>query len=198
MIALDIDELRRWIGRTELARDLVTPRLVSALNATLNKPAELPADGATAPVTLHWCLTRPIAEAEKIGEDGHPARGDFLPPIPLPRRMWAGSQLQFHALLRVGDPVERRSRLVDVAVKEGRSGRLCFVTVDHEYFVPAGIAISERQDVVYRDPPAGTVAPAPAAHPKALDVIWHRAMQADPVFTVSLFGPDIQQPSYPL
>ncbi len=165
---LDLDHLRGWIGRTETARDLVTARGIRELRATLDLPPGDPQPGEAAPVaTAHWCLAPPAAPQSALGPDGHPARGGFLPPVPLPRRMWAGGALEFPDLLRVGDTVERRSTITDVTAKEGRTGLLCFVTVAHEIHTPRGLAVRERQDIVYRgtDAPvggSGSGAPPPA------------------------------------
>ncbi len=183
---LDIAALREWIGRAETARDVVTPRLVEEFRATLDDAALDGAtlDGATsgeggaeAPLAIHWCLAPPAAATASLGPDGHPARGDarpggpapggFLPPVPLPRRMWAGSALTLHDKLRAGDAVERRSRVADVTVKQGRTGRLCFVSVDHEFATDRGIAIAERQEIVYRDLPSGQPPQARKESPQA-------------------------------
>jgi 3-methylfumaryl-CoA hydratase len=175
--AVDIGELRGWIGRTETAQDEITPRLVRELRATLDLDA-LEAEGRV-PLAVHWCLAPPAVKASMIGPDGHPLRGGFLPPVPLPRRMWAGGQVKFRDQLHIGDRVERRSRIVDVAVKQGRSGVLCFVSVNHEYFTVRGLAIEDRQDIVYRE--FNTVTTS-AANPRSLPTPeWRRDMQANPV-----------------
>ncbi|MGA7941919.1 MAG: MaoC family dehydratase N-terminal domain-containing protein, partial [Bradyrhizobium sp.] len=116
----------------------------------------------------------------ELGPDGHPARGSFLPPVPLPRRMWAGGELEFFDTLRVGDEVTRSSRIKDVTMKTGSTGVLCFVSVDHELTTPRGTAIRERHDIVYRDVTPAQAAPAkPAAPPP---VAQHRETHfADPV-----------------
>jgi 3-methylfumaryl-CoA hydratase len=176
----DIDEmhLQGWIGRTEQAEDVIAPRLVREFLATLDKSDDLPVPGAPAPLAIHWCLSPPTVKASSIGPDGHPLRGGFLPPVPLPRRMWAGGGLQFHDQLRVGDVVRRHSSIKGVTVKEGRSGILCFVTVQHELSTARGLALTERHDIVYRDL-GGKAAPkpSPAVLPKAE---WMRDMKADP------------------
>lgn len=178
---LDIDHLRQWIGRTQKASDIVTAQLVKALRATLFMDIGNPANGDAAPFTTHWCLAQPVAPMNELGPDGHPARGGFLPPVPLPRRMWAGGQLEFLDALRVGDDVTRSSRIADVTLKTGSTGALCFVTVDHTITTGRGVAIRERQDIVYRDvTPAGTQkAPAAAASGPAAQ---HRETHmADPI-----------------
>jgi 3-methylfumaryl-CoA hydratase len=164
----DLDHLRRWIGRSTQASDIVTAQLVKGLRATLFLEIGEPKAGDPAPFTTHWCLAQPVFPASELGPDGHPARGGFLPPVPLPRRMWAGGELEFVDTLRVGDEVTRTSRIKDVSLKTGSTGVLCFVSVDHEITTPRGTAIRERQDIVYRDASAASAAPAkPAAPPPA-------------------------------
>ena len=116
-----------------------------------------------------------------LGPDGHPTRGGFLPPVPLPRRMWAGGELEFFDALRVGDEAKRSSRISDVTMKTGSTGVLCFVSVEHLITTPRGTAIRERQDIVYRDmTSAPASAPAKASAPPP--VAKHReAHMADPV-----------------
>jgi 3-methylfumaryl-CoA hydratase len=160
--ALDIDHLRTWIGRTDQASDVVSAQLVKGLRATLFLDIGTPEAGDAAPFTTHWCLAQPVAPADRLGTDGHPARGGFLPPVPLPRRMWAGGQCEFIDTLRVGDAVTRTSKILDVTLKTGSTGALCFVNVEHLITTPRGLAIRERQDIVYRDMPTSMAPPAPA------------------------------------
>jgi 3-methylfumaryl-CoA hydratase len=177
----DLDHLRQWIGRSTEASDIVTAQLVKGLRATLFLPVGEPKTGDAAPFTVHWCLAPPVVPGSELGPDGHPARGGFLPPVPLPRRMWAGGELEFFDTLRVGDEVRRTSRIKDVSLKSGSTGVLCFVSVDHEHATPRGIAIRERHDIVYRDvTPASISAPAKSAAPPP--VAKHRETHmADPV-----------------
>jgi 3-methylfumaryl-CoA hydratase len=175
----DLDHLRQWIGRTSETADTVTAQLVRGLRATLFMDIGEPRPGDAAPFTTHWCLGQPVYPMSELGTDGHPARGGFLPPVPLPRRMWAGGELEFFEALRVGDEVTRTSRIADVTMKTGSTGALCFVSVDHLITTPRGTALRERQDIVYRDVSAAPPAPAkPAAPPSA----QHReSHMADPV-----------------
>lgn len=152
---LDIEHLRSWIGKTETMSERLTPNLVTRFNATLDQDAPGQA-GDEAPLMIHFCLAQPVAPASRLGPDGHPRRGGFLPPVPLPRRMWAGGEISFLAPLVIDETVTRTSRIEDVVVKQGRSGRLCFVTVMHEYSSAGRLAVRERQDVVYRDAPSET------------------------------------------
>ncbi len=153
--AIDIAALQAWIGRSETRADVVTAQLVSAFRATVSDRDAPPAAGEPAPPGIHWCLAAATAPMSALGPDGHPTRGGFLPPVPLPRRMWAGSRIQFLEPLGVGDEVERRSAVKSVEAKTGRSGQLVFVTVEHVYRTAAGEAVREEQDLVYRDAPAG-------------------------------------------
>jgi 3-methylfumaryl-CoA hydratase len=178
---LDLDHLRQWIGRTSEASDVVTAQLVKGLRATLFQEIGEPKPGDAAPFTVHWCLAQPVFAMSMLSADGHPTRGGFLPPVPLPRRMWAGGELQFFDPLRVGDDTTRKSRISDVTVKTGSTGQLCFVSVEHEVTTPRGTAIRERQDIVYRGVESTQSAtPAKAASPPP--VAKHRETHmADPV-----------------
>ena len=182
MTAIDLDHLRTWIGRSEVSSDIVTAQLTRALRATLFLDIGKPQPGDIAPSTAHWCLAQPVVPMAELGPDGHPARGGFLPPVPLPRRMWAGGELHFLDALRVGDEVTRTSTIKDVTMKTGSTGALCFVAVEHLITTLRGLAIRERQDIVYRDMPApGQSVPAattPAAAPSAQH---HETHMADPV-----------------
>jgi 3-methylfumaryl-CoA hydratase len=164
---LDIAHLREWIGRTTEASDIVTEQLIKGLRATLFQEIGEPKPGDPAPFTVHWCLAQPVFPMSMLGPDGHPTRGGFLPPVPLPRRMWAGGELEFIDPLRVGDEAKRTSRIADVTMKTGSTGILCFVSVEHIMTTSRGIAIRERQDIVYRDissaPQAASAKPPPPA-----------------------------------
>jgi 3-methylfumaryl-CoA hydratase len=176
----DLDYLRQWIGRSTQASDIVTAQLVKGLRATLFMEIGEPKKGDAAPFTVHWCLAPAVLPMSELGPDGHPTRGGFLPPVPLPRRMWAGGELEFFDTLRVGDEMTRTSRISDVTMKTGSTGVLCFVSVDHLITTTRGTALRERQDIVYRDlSPAQPAAPAkPATAPSA----QHReSHMADPV-----------------
>lgn len=165
MVDVDIGHLRQWIGRTEQKSDVVTLGSVERLRATLGDTACAAPDAL--PLAIHWCLAPPAVPPSDIGSDGHPARGGFLPPVPLPRRMWAGGALEFHQPIIAGDTLTRMSRIADVAEKVGRTGHLVFVTVEHQISTHNSLAISERQDIVYRDAAAGSKPAAPVRARKA-------------------------------
>ncbi|HEU4385213.1 MAG TPA: MaoC family dehydratase N-terminal domain-containing protein [Anaeromyxobacteraceae bacterium] len=173
-------DLTTWVGREERRVDLVSASHLAAWNATLDRDDPFPRDGDPAPPGFHWALFPPLARQSEIGPDGHPRRGGFLPPVPLPRRMWAGSRIRFHRALRVGEPVEQVSVVGKVEEKAGRAGALVFVTVRHAVSGPDGPAVEEEQDLVYRNaspgPGAGATAPEPA--PRGA---WQRRVEPDPV-----------------
>lgn len=171
-----------WVGRCEDHTDRITRAPVRLLRATLDyaNPSELP---ATLPPLWHWLYFLPGERQSNIGVDGHPQRGGFLPPVTLPRRMWAGGRLQFLRPLAVDAPVHRRSTILSVQSKSGRSGQLVFVTVLHETSDAEGVAIREEQDIVYRDapPPTAAGAPAPQPAPAPTDEQFSRVVTPDPV-----------------
>lgn len=159
-----------WIGRSESRHDVLDATPVQALAATLDHPAAAAPAGTPLPPLWHWLYFLPLHRASELGADGHAGLGGFLPPLPLPRRMWAGSRFEFLAPLRVGDAAERRSTIENVAVKQGRTGPLVFVTVRHEVFVNAAAApaLREWHDIVYRaERQPGDVEPPPQAAPQA-------------------------------
>ena len=171
---LDIAHLRSWIGRQDIATEPVTAELVRRFRATFDEEPGTPAAGEAAPRLLHWCLAQPAALTASLGADGHPARGGFLPPVPLPRRMWAGGSIVFAGDMAVGETVRRASTIEDVSVKEGRSGILCFVRVRHEIDADGRHVLAESQDLVYRGLDAGGRADPPAAPPSRADEGRHR------------------------
>ncbi|MCG6115823.1 MAG: MaoC family dehydratase N-terminal domain-containing protein [Mesorhizobium sp.] len=148
MNTLDLANLRRWLGREERMSEPLSASLIERFEATLGNALTRIEDAA--PLGIHWCLNQPAIAANGLGIDGHPARGGFLPPVPLPRRMWAGGQLAFVGPLRSGEEITRTSRIEDVAYKQGRSGELVFVTLQHEITSGGRVALTERQDIVYR------------------------------------------------
>lgn len=140
-----------WIGRRHVSSERIVKELVERFRATVPL-VDLADETGRALPCLHWCLA-PIAEpAENLGPDGHPALGLHLPPIPLPRRMWAGGELRFHDALAVGDVVTRASTISAIEPKQGRIGPFLLVKVVHDISTERGRALSETQDIVYRDP----------------------------------------------
>lgn len=181
MADIDIDHLRSWIGRQQERADAITPRLAQSFNAIFDADLDI-RPGDAAPIGIHWCLAPDIVPMKGLGPDGHPARGGFLPPVPFPRRMWAGGELVSSGQFQVGDEVTKHSIIEDVALKTGRSGALVFVTVRHEYRTARGVVLQERQDIVYREQETkpSTAAPASNAEPQP---------QADRIETVEATSP---------
>jgi 3-methylfumaryl-CoA hydratase len=151
-----------WIGREEVRTDRIEYGLVARWLATFDRSAT---GIDTVPQGLHWCLCVPDAATAQLGPDGHPARDDSpkssLPPVPLPRRMWASSKVDFFAPLHVGEAVTRRSRIQSITEKSGGSGQLLFVDVAHETLGESGIAVREVQSIVYREAAAPNAALSP-------------------------------------
>jgi len=175
--------LQDWTGRSETVQDIATATPYAALSATLDRPdTTRPAPGTPLPCLWHWLYFLPIHAQSEIGPDGHARRGGFLPPVSLPRRMWAGSDFEFHEALCVGDALARTSTIVDVKEKSGRTGSLVFVKVRHEIRRngATAVALTEHHNIVYRAAPApADVAPPPQAAPTAFD--WVRRITADDV-----------------
>lgn len=176
---INIAELQGWIGKRETLVDRITPFQVNGLSAVLGYPESQAKPGAELPQPWHWMYFLPTVSATEIDVDGHPKRGGFLPPVPLPRRMWAGSSLDFLSPVIVGEPVERVSTIEDVVSKSGSTGPLVFVTVSHEVYCGDKLAIRERQNLVYRE--ASTNNTPPPAKPAPAEAQWSRNVTADSV-----------------
>jgi 3-methylfumaryl-CoA hydratase len=172
------ERLADWVGRETEEQDVVAPGPVRGLVASLHSQLVTPQPGEPTPLLAHWLYFLPYTPAAETGSDGHPRRGGFLPPVPLPRRMWAGSDITFHRPLAIGAEVVRRSRIADVSEKHSRTGALIFVRVDHEVRDGDGPVVSERQTIVYRDLPAGA---PPPPQPAPANTQWRRQIEPDPV-----------------
>ena len=177
----DID-LSAWVGRSETLHDCINPTPVMALSATLDHRSAPVNVGSVLPPLWHWLYFLPMHQQSEIGADGHAKRGGFLPPVPLPRRMWAGSQFEFRSPVRVGDAVVRTSTIESVSTKEGRTGKLVFVKVRHELRCngDADPALFEFHDIVYREAKhADEVVPPPVIARE--NALWHREIVPDDV-----------------
>ncbi len=180
--AAAIAHLQQWVGRSEESRDDITAAPLRGLSATLDRDDPAPQAGTPVPPLGHWLFFLPQAPQSQLGPDGHPARGGFLPPVPLPRRMWAGGRLNWQPgnPLRVGGAARRVSRIESVTHKQGRSGEMVFVLVRHEVHNDQGLALSEEHDIVYRaaarpgEPPASPTAAETQAE-------WRREIRPDDV-----------------
>ncbi len=171
---LDADVLSRWVGREQRLADALDPAQARRMQMTLDEDATL-APGDALPPLWHWIYFLETAPMRRLGRDGHPARGGFLPPVALPRRMWAGGRMTFPGDLPVGAAAEKVSTIRAVAPKSGRSGSLCFVTVGHEILADGRVAVSEEQDIVFREDPAPG-APRPAAPAAPEGAVWRETV----------------------
>lgn len=169
--------LRSWTSVVDEQTDCITPGPMAALAATLDRDDPLPRRGDPLPPCWHWLYFLPGQRQSELGEDGHPRRGTFLPPVPMPRRMWAGSQVQFHRALHVGEIVSRTSRVIDVTEKRGSSGPLAFVLVRHEIRDEGGLAVTENQEIVYRNGASPGESRVKALAP--VDHVWLRDIYTD-------------------
>jgi 3-methylfumaryl-CoA hydratase len=149
---MDLAYLRKWIGRTETVEDTAASGQIAGLAALFDHAIPPWAVGEVPPLG-HWLYFLPRSPQSEIGEDGHPRRGNFLPPVTLPRRMWAGSRVNFRTPIELGVPMTRRSTIVDVSAKSGASGEMVFVTVRHQIATARGTVLTEDHDIVYRDAP---------------------------------------------
>ena len=162
----DTETLARWLGKTREVCDTIRAQPAEFLRVTLEKMRTVGAapqipmkSGMPLPVCWHWLFFLEAAPPSSLGRDGHAARGEFLPPVALPRRMWAGGRLEFAEPLCIGERIVRKSVIKDIQEKTGRSGELCFVTVRHEFFCEnGGLKMSEEHDIVYRSAPSITPA----------------------------------------
>jgi 3-methylfumaryl-CoA hydratase len=179
-MAQDLEKLKDWIGQKESAVDYITIPSVHRLAATLDRDDPMPKAGDPLPIGWHAILFPRVVRHSQVGADGHPERGDFLPPVPLPRRMFAGKRTTFLQDLHVGDEVRRESTIEAVNVKQGRSGQMVFVTVKTDIHSPRGLALTEEQDIVYRgEPDPNAPPPPPQAAPAS--ATWKNIVTPDPV-----------------
>lgn len=176
----DLNHLKSWVGKRETRNDVAAAWPVAALAATLDRRDPAPNDGELIPPGWHWLYFLETTPASDLGPDGHPRRGGFLPPVTLPRRMWAGGRIEFRRLLKVGERLRRESEVISIEPKQGKSGSLLFVTVRHTVLAGEEVAVVEEHDIVYREAarpgeaaPSGKIAPAQAA--------WRRTLVAGPV-----------------
>jgi 3-methylfumaryl-CoA hydratase len=179
MTPAETQMLMRWVGRTESARDTVSSWRVAALAHALDH-ADIPGVGDALPPLWHWLNFLPTYKASELGYDGHARLGSFLPPVSLPRRMWAGGRLRFQRPLRIGENAIRESRIADIAFKSGQSGSLAFVQVQHNIEGDQGAQIVEEHDIVYRAAPSDSAAPPPH-RPAPAQAQWSSELMADPV-----------------
>ena len=163
---LDVDHLRQWVGESQTVTDHIGLATCQQMEATLDLEPHL-GNGDDLPPLWHWLYFHEGARQSKLGRDGHAEKGGFLPPVSLPRRMWAGGRFEFLAPLSIGSIVEKKSAIKSVEVKSGRSGELCFVTVQHQLNCSDKLCIREEHDIVYREDPKPGDRSAPPPEAKA-------------------------------
>ncbi|MCP4790550.1 MAG: acyl-CoA dehydrogenase [Gammaproteobacteria bacterium] len=175
-------DVMSWIGKQEIVQEQLDPQRVRQLATTLNRPMKCQV-GEQLPALWHWIITVAAIPIDQLGRDGHAQKGLFLPPVDLPRRMWAGGRFEFRQALTLGEQVTRTSTIEDIQYKQGRSGELAFVTVSHRMEDGLGGYVYEEHDIVYRQD-AKPKGPASVANEPLLDAQqsqWQMTIKADPV-----------------
>lgn len=170
-----------WIGSAERREDEIALAPMLAALAMLDDTESMFKPGDGLPPLWHWFYFLPRAPQSQIGPDGHPKRGGFLPPVALPRRMFAGGRLKFYRPLIIGQPAARESTVLNISEKRGATGALVFVTVGHRLEQDGKLCVEEEQDIVYRDPSGKIPAPVTAALPELPSIAWTRTVTPDPV-----------------
>ena len=174
-----------WIGRQEIVQEQLDAQRVMQLANTLSRPMDCQ-KGAGLPTLWHWIVTVAAIPMDKVGRDGHPQKGLFLPPVELPRRMWAGGRFEFGQAIKLGETVTRTSTIEAIKYKQGKTGELAFVTVSHAITGDQGGHVYEEHDIVYREDPKVDAADKAASTVKPVVVDtetsdWQQTIQADPV-----------------
>lgn len=168
---MDQINLGAWIDRGEIVHGGISMQKAKQVHAALGQAnTAVPTNGDTLPLLWHWYAFPPAVGMDELGVDGHPRMGDFLPPVRLNRRMWAGGNLEFHAPLRVGETLERRTRIANIQEKSGSAGDIVILSLDHEIHGGRGLAVAERQDIVYLQIPDSYKAPHKKGAPVAPDI----------------------------
>ena len=172
-----------WAGRSQTETGGVDAGMAQQIHATLGTPGHrAPEAGDLLDPLWHWCALAPSDPTRDLRADGHPRAGDFLPPLRLPRRMWAGGQLRFHRPARVGDPLERRSVVANV---DQKSDTMVLIRVNHEIHGPQGLVLEERQDIVYLPIPEEFIPPAKRAMPNGSALLRSHPMTEALLFRFS-------------
>ncbi len=177
---MDMEYLKQWLGRTESVSDTVARSPLTGLAATLDY-SEPPWPTNTIAPLGHWLYLLPQTRQSQIDDDGHAKRGGFLPPVPLPRRMWAGSRITFFAPIQIGTLLCRDSMVTGIEYKSGKSGELVFVNVTHVWSSEQKQLLVEHQDIVYRDMPKVATEVVKVSSPVLPTAEWVRQISPDPV-----------------
>ena len=173
-------DFSQWIGRRELTEDDLSPVPARAAAATLDDTVTCFEKGSALPPLWHWFYFLARTPQAQLDVDGHPRRGGFMPPIPYPRRMFAGARMRFHRPLLIGQPARREAVIRDITQKSGRSGSLAFVSVVLSYYQEGFLCIEEEQDIVYREPGPAVARPQVVAWPASPPGAWSRVVTPDP------------------
>lgn len=179
MTEIDIAYLQQWVGKQESKEDDISLFQAQALAAALDNE-ELPQKGDQLPPFWEWMYFLPTPQASATGADGHPDKGGFLPPVPLPRRMWAAGEVQLFSPLIIGESARRTSTIESVELKQGSTGTLVFVNIAHEIFQNDTLCIQQIQNIVYREQPAAD-APLPPAKDAPAEADFSEIICPDPV-----------------
>ncbi|MCB2079409.1 MAG: MaoC family dehydratase N-terminal domain-containing protein [Novosphingobium sp.] len=174
------EDFAEWVGRSEQRVDVIDAARSNALTAALGVATDF-GNGDPMPLLHHWLNSWDVRSPADLGSDGHPAKGGFLPPVPLPRRMWAGGRLKFHQPLHFGESVTKTSTILKVSEKSGKSGQLVFVTVEHQLAGDNGLAVTEEQDLVYREAAAPGSIKGPDGEGPEPQSTFHRTIFPDEV-----------------
>lgn len=174
----DETSLKNWLGKTQEHVSVIDTKQAELLAATLDQPA--PKEGDPLPGCWHWAWFNDVVKADGLGRDGHPKRGGFLPPIALPRRMWAGGSFEINKPLYVGSTVTKKSTIDEIKQRNGKSGKLCIVTIAHDYYQADALIIKEKQNLVFREDPSPN-APKQMLLTPPSNAILSRTIMPDPV-----------------
>jgi 3-methylfumaryl-CoA hydratase len=172
-------DFAEWIGRTEVVHDNLARSQAAAAAALFDEDSLTRTGLDSLPPLWHWFYFLPTAPQSRLSDDGHPERGTFMPPVPLPRRMFAGSRVTFRAPLRLGVPAVREGTIRNVVIKDGKSGRLAFVTVGYAIRQEGHLCLEEEQDIVYRQPGSPLSAPVVREFPSVAPDSWTRDVTPD-------------------
>lgn len=182
---IDVAALQQWVGREQVVEDTLALPPAQALAATLDLQEFTLGEGDPLPLAWHWLYFLPLVPTSELAADGHPVKGGFLPPVPLPRRMWAGGSIEVLGELTLAQHIRRVSTIIDVQHKTGRNGDLVFVTLRHDLYAGEQLMLRERQDLVYRgaskpESPAPQSASQSTSKPAPSQSQWSRTMVATP------------------
>lgn len=177
---MDLAHLNQWLNKEQVCEACISVETANLMNATLSRDATFQA-GEPLPPAWHWLYFHEAVRGDELGSDGHASLGGFLPPVPLPRRMWAGGKIDFIAPILLGEMAVKRSTVQEITPKQGRSGQLCFVSVAHEIRVAGEQRLSETQTLVYREASPSSGAAQSKAQPAPADADFSRSYQPDPI-----------------